>query len=177
MSTDADVLRRLDGLGLRWYVTGSWALAAYAEPRMTRDLDVVVDVDLAGYERRIRPAFTDAFLVNDPIDLGHRWMGGLIHRVEIARVDLLFGRDDAFARSAFERRVEVDHPGLGRAWLVSPEDLLLAKLEWSDGGSSELQLRDCRSLVRLNPELDWRYVEGFAAGLGLGALLEAVRDG
>jgi hypothetical protein len=68
MSTEREVLDRLDRLAIRHYVTGSWALSVHAEPRMTRDLDLVLDLDPADYERRIRPAFDDAYLVNDYIE-------------------------------------------------------------------------------------------------------------
>lgn len=173
MNADRDAIARLERLEVPYYVTGSWALASYAEPRMTQDIDVVLDIDRADYERRIRPAFEDAWLVNDPIDLDGRFIAGLIHRAEIARVDLIFGRRDGFAISAMERRVRADHPVLGPTWLISREDLLLAKLEWSRG-TSELQLRDVRSLVRLNPDLDWPYLRRYAAGMGLTELVEAV---
>jgi hypothetical protein len=177
MTADADVVHRLGTLGLAYYVTGSWALASYAEPRMTRDIDIVVEATPAEYEALIRPAFADAYLVNDPIAIGGRYIGGLIHRTEITRADLIIGRTDPWSRSAMTRRRRVDHPILGPTFVISPEDLVLAKLEWSDGGSSELQLRDVRSIVRLNEDLDWAYLERYAAGLGLTPLLEAVRAG
>lgn len=175
-SIERDVLDRLDILGARWYVTGSWALAAYAEPRMTRDIDIVIDATRADYDLRIRPTFESDFLVNDPIDLGGRWMGGLIHKREIVRVDLMFGRTDAWARSAMERRHRLDHPTLGSVWVIAVEDLVLAKLEWSEG-TSELQLRDVRSIVRLVEDLDWPYLERYAAALRISDRLEAVRGG
>lgn len=128
------------------------------------------------YDSIVRPAFEPEFLVNDPIDLGGRWMGGLIHKREIVRVDLMLGRTDAWARSAMDRRLRVEHPDLGGIWNISPEDLIIAKLEWSDG-TSELQLRDVRSLVRLVSDLDWPYLERYAALLGISARLEAVRGG
>ena len=177
MSTEREVLDRLDDLGIRYFVTGSWALSVHAEPRMTRDLDLVLDLDSADYERRIRPAFDDAYLVNDLIDVGGRSIGGLVHRFEIVRVDLILGRRDAWSRQAFERSRVEDHPGLGRAAVISAEDLILAKLDWSDGGSSELQLRDCRSVIRIALALDWEYLERYAAILGVGPLLESVRGG
>ena len=169
-------MARLETLGLRYYLTGSWALAIYAEPRMTRDIDIVLDLERSGYEHVIQPAFEADFVVNDPIDLDGRWLGGLIHRVEITRVDLIFGRSDPFARSAMDRRRQLVHPLLGRTWALSPEDLVLAKLEWS-AGTSELQLRDVRSIIRLVTDLDWLYLEQHAAGLGISSLLDAVRDG
>jgi len=52
---------------------------------------------------------------------------------------------------------------------------VIAKLEWS-GGTSELQLRDCRNLVALNRDaIDWPYVERWAAVLGVSDTLDAVR--
>lgn len=175
-SIERDVLERLESLRLRWYVTGSWSLGVYAEPRMTRDIDIVLDVPRSTYDSAIRPAFDADFLVNDPIDLGGRWMGGLIHKREIVRVDLMLGRTDAWARSAMDRRRRVEHPDLGAIWNISPEDLIIAKLEWSEG-TSELQLRDVRSLVRLVSDLDWPYLERYAALLGIDDRLEAVRGG
>ena len=50
MNIERDVLDRLTQLAIRFYVTGSWALSVYAEPRMTRDLDLVVDLDAVTYE-------------------------------------------------------------------------------------------------------------------------------
>jgi hypothetical protein len=176
MTIERDVLDRLERLGIRYYVTGSWAAAMYAEPRMTRDIDIVLDAGIVDYERRIRPDFEPDFLVNDATDHDGRWMGGLIHRRELVRVDFMFGRADAWARSAMERRALVDHPSLGQIWLIAAEDLVLVKLEWSEG-TSELQLRDVRSVVRLHSDLDWSYLEGYSAVLGIRDRLEAVRGG
>ena len=174
MSVERDALDRIEALGIRYYVTGSWASAVYAEPRMTRDLDLVLDIPPADYERRIRPTFEQDFLVNDPIDLDGRWIGGLIHKTEIDRIDLMFGRGDAWARSAMDRRRRVHHAVIGDVWLIAPEDLVIAKLAWSRG-TSELQLRDVRSIIRLVDDLDWSYLVKWAASLGLADRLEAAR--
>ena len=66
---------------------------------------------------------------------------------------------------------------MGSAWFISPEDLILAKLSWSDGGISERQVRDSASVVRIQPNLDWAYIERFADALGIGQLVERIRDG
>lgn len=176
MNIERDVLDRLEALGLPWYVTGSWALAAYAEPRMTRDIDIVLGATRRDYESLVRPSFEADFLVNDPIDLGGRWMGGLIHRTELVRVDLMFGRTDPWSVSAMARRQRLDHPTIGSIWVIAVEDLVLAKLEWSEG-TSELQLRDVRSIVRLVDHLDWTYLERYAAVLGIRDRLEGIRGG
>ena len=74
----------------------------------------------------------------------------------------------------FERRRRFAHPTIGSIWIPAPEDLVLAKLEWSDG-TSELQLRDVRSIIRLTEDLDWTYIERYAAALGIADRLEVVR--
>ena len=176
MTVERDVLDRLERLGIAHFVTGSWALGVYAEPRMTRDIDIVAAIDHAAYESSIRPEFESDYLVNDPIDLGGRWIGGLIHRNEIARADLLFGRDDAWSRSAMSRRRRWRDPSLGPVWMIAPEDLVLAKLEWSEG-TAELQLRDVQSILRLNDDLDASYLDRYAAVLGISERLEAIRAG
>lgn len=38
-----DVVRRLEGAGIGYRVTGLIALSYYAQPRMTRDVDLVVE--------------------------------------------------------------------------------------------------------------------------------------
>jgi hypothetical protein len=40
----ADVAQRFDRIGVGYMLTGSFAMNLYAEPRMTRDLDFVVDL-------------------------------------------------------------------------------------------------------------------------------------
>ena len=68
-----------------------------------------------------------------------------------------------------------DHPRLGDVWVLSLEDLILAKLEWSEG-VSELQLRDCANLLRTNAAtLDWSYLERHARVLGVDEILARLR--
>ena len=73
------------------------------------------------------------------------------------------------------RRTRWRHPALGDVWVSSLEGLILAKLEWSEG-TSELQLRDCRSLYRLNSgALDLAYLKAWSGRLGLSELLGRMR--
>ncbi len=68
-----------------------------------------------------------------------------------------------------------DHPRLGGVWVRSLEDLILAKLE-SSQGVSELQIRDCANLLRTNAAtVDWIYLERYARVLGVEELLARLR--
>lgn len=175
MSVERDVVERLERAGVGYYVTGSEALAVWAEPRQTLDIDIVTDLVPERYDAVIRPAFEDAYLVNDLIVVDGLGYGSLIHRTAVHKADLIMRRTDTWGVAAFERRRLVEDPALGPAWFISPEDLILAKLAWSDGGASERQVRDSASIVRLQPNLDWAYIDRFASVLGIGPLLERIR--
>lgn len=169
-----DILDRLEDLGVRWYITGSEALGRYGEPRMTADLDVVVDLDVTGFARAV-DGLEAAYLIEEPVDYGGHVMASLISIAEVGKVDLILERATAWSRSAMARRQRWEHPALGQVWVLTLEDLVIAKLAWSEG-TSELQLRDCRNLVRVNEaRIDWAYLERWAHTEGLSELLERVR--
>jgi hypothetical protein len=174
MNVERDVLERLERAGVGYYVTGSEALSVWAEPRQTMDIDIVTDLPADRYDAVIRPAFEDAYLVNDLLVIDGRGFGSVIHRTEVHKADLMTRRDDAWGREAFERRRSVDDPILGPSWFISPEDLIIAKLVWSDGGASERQVRDAGSVARLQPDLDWAYIDRYAGTLGILALVESI---
>jgi hypothetical protein len=177
MNVNRDILDRLERAGVGYYVTGGEALSVWAEPRQTLDIDIVTDLAADRYDAVIRPAFDDAYLVNDLIRTGEHALGGVVHRREVVRADLVMRRTDPWSVEAFGRRRLVDDPVLGRAWFISPEDLILAKLAWSDGGASERQVRDSASIARLQPDLDWAYIDRFAPVLGVTELVERIRGG
>jgi len=169
-----DVLDRLERLGLRWYITGSEALGRYGEPRMTADLDVVVETDLRGFGTIAR-SLEDRWLVNDPIDFGGHVMGSFVSIDDVAKVDLILDPGTPWSRSAIGRRQRWEHPAFGPVWVLTLEDLVIAKLAWSEG-TSELQLRDCRNLVRVNEaRIDWDHLGRWAEHEGVADLLEQVR--
>jgi hypothetical protein len=58
------VTRRLDAAGLAYMLTGSIAAGFYAQPRMTRDIDLVVELERTDAER-VAEAFSPEFNCGD----------------------------------------------------------------------------------------------------------------
>jgi hypothetical protein len=169
-----DVLDRLDGVGLRWYITGSEAASCYGVLRRTYDTDIVLDGE-PGQFARIAAEFATDHSIADEIDYGDFSMGSLISRNSVAKIDLIFRRRTAWTESTMGRRKQLLHPSMGLVWVSSLEDLILAKLVWSEG-TSELQLRDCGMLLRVNAkQIDDSYLDRWAPTLGVASLLERVR--
>lgn len=165
-----DVAAALERLGLRWYLTGSEALARYGAPRQSMDTDVMVEA-AADHLEALGHALRMDYYFAEPLHLGNRLMASLVRRDGSGKVDLIVREADPWGRVAMERRVRWQHPTWGSVWVSSLEDLLLAKLEWSEG-TSELQLRDCAMLLRMNGgSIDRRYLERWAQELGVAHLL------
>ena len=59
--------------------------------------------------------------------------------------------------------------------VVSPEDLILSKLEWSKDSGSELQNNDVHVLLSSVENLDQEYLEKWAQELGVTDQLQKAR--
>jgi len=181
MSEELDVLflvaDRLDAARIPYMVSGSMAMNVYAEPRMTRDIDIVVeirsadiDVIVAAFEHDF---YCDRDMIRQAID--HRGMFNLLHSATVVKVDLIVRKDVPYRRLEFDRRRPITVDG-HVIWIVAPEDLVLSKLVWAKPSRSELQLRDVRNLLGCVPDLDWSYLERWAADLTVADLLAEVRE-
>jgi hypothetical protein len=171
-----DAIARLQGAGIAYMLTGSVALSYYAEPRMTRDVDLVVE--LADRDARsVVALFAPDYYVSED-DVGHaiaaRAMFNVLHLAKVVKLDFIVRKDTAYRLREFERRRRVALPGF-EAWIVSREDLILSKLAWAKESGSELQMRDVRAL--LAAEVDEAYLRDCAADLSVSALLTTALNG
>lgn len=168
-----DVCARLDDAGIDYMLTGSLALSFYARPRMTRDIDLVVALEVAAAARLIAalgPDYhADGGALTAAIRDGRPW--NIIHLPSVVKIDLIPRKDTQYRHAEFERRRRVELAG-ARFWIVSIEDLILSKLEWSRESRSEQQRRDIKLL--LEAPLDRAYLDAWAARLELGGLIEEI---
>lgn len=172
MSEEFEVLKlvtgRLTRAGIPYMVTGSMALNYYATPRMTRDIDIVVEVAEREADRVVE-TFQDEFYVDRETvanAIRARSMFNLIHRLLVVKVDLVVRKDSEYRRGEFARRRLVTVEGC-EFFIVASEDLILSKLEWAKDSRSEIQLADARSLLRAVEGLDGNYLQRWAGELGL----------
>lgn len=167
---------RLDEAGIAYMVTGSVALAAYATPRMTRDIDVVVEIDANDVDAIVETFAGECFLEADSIRRAalEPGMFNIIHNDSIIKADFIVKKDDAYRATEFERRRAITVEGR-KVVFVAPEDLILSKLIWGRESGSELQTRDVRALLDAVEDLDLEYLERWAGELGVGESLDLLR--
>ena len=149
----------------------------YAQPRMTRDIDLVVELGPADASRLVA-AFESDFdcdLEEVSAAVNARRMFNFIHVERVVKVDFIVRKEAPFRVEEFKRRRMLK---LGEVpiWVVSPEDLLLSKLVWAQPTHSELQLRDIRNILVSVTSLDWGYLRRWAGDLGVDELLAEARQ-
>jgi hypothetical protein len=168
-----EVVQRLDKGGIAYMITGSTAANFYTVPRMTRDIDIVVELLERDVERFIQLFQNDYYLESETVRgaVKNKGMFNLIHDHYIIKIDFVVRKDSPYRAREFSRRkkVAVDDQDL---YLVSPEDLILSKAKDSH---SEVQLNDVRNLLKDVKGLNRRYLTRWAKALGVQALYREVR--
>jgi hypothetical protein len=175
--TELDILRdvagRLDRENIAYMLTGSMAMNYYAQPRMTRDIDIVIEMGPQDAARVIALFERDYYLAEEAVELAVRdqRMFNVLHLNSVIKVDFVVRKSEPFREQEFGRRQRVE---IGDAvfWIVSREDLILSKLVWAQESQSELQMRDVRNL--LTTDLEWDYMWDWAPALGVERQLEAL---
>ena len=84
-----DVSRRLESVGISFMLTGSVAMSYYSQPRMTRDIDLVVSLNEAQTEEFFR-LFERAYYFDRKIvahAISRHSMFNLIHNDAVIKVD------------------------------------------------------------------------------------------
>jgi hypothetical protein len=166
----------LDDAGIPHMIAGSVASTFHGEPRSTQDVDLVIDPpNRAALDRFASRLDRDRFYVGDHrAAFAERGMFNVIDTRTGWKVDLIIRRDRPFSRAEFARRRPARIEGVDVA-VASPEDVILAKLEWARLGESDRQLGDVRAVLRsLSGELDWAHLRRWAEELGVAETLAAL---
>jgi hypothetical protein len=177
MQNELDIVRnvsvRLDGANIGYMLTGSMAMNYYAQPRMTRDIDVVVALRPADAARVVQLFSPDYYVSREAVDssIANSSMFNLIHNESVIKVDCIVRKQTEYRLTEFNRRQRIKIEDF-ETWIVSKEDLILSKLFWAKDSRSELQLRDIKNLASTGCDHD--YIQRWTAGLEVASLWQEV---
>ena len=168
-----EVARRLDKTGIAYMITGSTAANFYAVPRMTRDIDIVVELSKRDIGKFILAFQRDHYLEPQTVHeaVKNRRIFNLIHNQYIIKVDFVVRKDTPYRRREFSRKKKISVDGQN-LYVVAPEDLILSKLEWAKASKAEVQLRDVQNLLQSVKGLDRRYLARWARQLRVFSLYQ-----
>lgn len=173
------VIAVFEELEIPYLIGGSFASSLYGIVRSTNDADIVAGLKpdhAAPFFRALESEFyVDELAIERAIRTGRHF--NVIHSDTQFKVDVFTPRLTGFAIQQLERRQErpFGEDTKHKAYFASPEDTVLAKLEWYRRGneSSEQQWRDVLTVIKVQVgRLDLDYMRRWAEELRVADLLE-----
>ncbi len=180
-----EVLDALEEVGVQYLIGGAVAVWGWGEARTTRDFNVVVDLPLEQMARfsdslREREMLVPVEVMLDlymspadlPINAIHMPTG---YKLEI----FLLRPDDPLRAVALQRRLLVDFgPNIGEAYVHSPEDLILYKLQYYRLNSQPKHIRDIGSIIAMvgDASLEHDYLTQWIDRLALQEIWQEIQE-
>ncbi len=161
------VTTALDDNDIQYMLSGGLALNNYSIPRMTLDIDIVVELSDLNIEQFLS-AFSENFYMDKETvrqETKRKGMFNIIDHQSGFKIDFILRKNTEYRISEFKRRQKTKINDL-EIWIVSIEDLVISKIEWIQTYQSDKQIDDIRSLMA-NPEIDKNYVIEWCKKLNL----------
>jgi hypothetical protein len=173
------VLGALDQAGIPCMLTGSFASSYHGAPRATQDIDLVIAPTKEQLRSFVRLLPQDEFYVDERAALEALRLEGQFNLVDFRtgwKVDFIIRKSRPFSSEEFGRRTLVEMEGADVP-IASPEDVLIAKMEWARMGQSARQIEDAAKMLRVRAQqLDWEYLEHWVGNLKLEEQWAAVQQ-
>lgn len=178
------VTQTLENYDIRYAVGGSLASSLHGVMRSTLDVDIVVDL-LPEHIPLLVAALSEQFYADGEMmrnAIEREGSFNLIHYDTAFKVDIFISKERPFSRTQLERRelTAITADPDRTIYITTPEDTILAKLEWYrlGGEASDRQWRDILGVLKTRAgDLDLGYMRRWAAELEVEDLLErALRE-
>ncbi|MBI2843934.1 MAG: hypothetical protein HYX78_11090 [Armatimonadetes bacterium] len=172
------VLEVLEQLGLPYMLVGSVSSGVYGEPRMTRDIDIVVRLS-AGDVDKVITAFdpNDYYVSRDAIlnAITHESQFNVIHPASGNKIDFIIARCDAWGKEQMKRHQKVRVLPDMEGYVAAPEDVIIGKMLYFQEGGSEKHLRDIVGILKISSDIiDLQYIANWTKILGLSGIWQTV---
>ena len=168
----------LENMGINYAVCGSLASSAHGMIRTTMDVDLIADLRQEHVSMFVA-MLEGSFFIDDEMirsSIEHHRSFNIIHLESMFKVDIFTPTQRVFDQNQLSRRQETK---LGkeqiRLFILSPEDIVLAKLEWYrlGGEVSDQQWRDILGVLLIKQDqLDRDYMQKMADQMNTTDLLE-----
>jgi len=165
----------LDSLAIRFHLTGGVTSVAYGEPRMTQDIDLVLDNVTATekIEEFLHALSQSDFMFDEGAiraAVARRRMFQLLDTLESLKLDI-YPRE--LIPGELDRSVLMEVFEGWRLPVASRADAAASKLIWISKGSHKSR-QDLRHIVRTSNPAERKTISDLCAEIGLSALLEEV---
>ncbi len=171
MTSQKDFLHRLvemlDKSNIPYMLSGSICSGFHGQPRATNDADIVIDPthsQLISFVNSLGPDY----YVSKEIAIQALNDNAMFNIIDIQtgwKADLIIRKKRAYSKQEFSRRTNTPLLGMN-LWILSPEDSILSKLEWSKDRESQMQFKDALGVIMVQGNnLDFDYLKKWAKEL------------
>jgi predicted nucleotidyltransferase len=165
-----EIIAALDHAAIPYMMVGSFASNLYGTGRATFDIDLVVSATPEQVRTLLSLLPTDKYYFDLDTALAACRSKDMFNILDMERgwkVDIIFEKQSAYHRQAFQRRTEAE---IEKVPLVAAtaEDTIISKLEWAKMGESSRQIEDVAGILRVRGEsLDRPYINRWVKDLDL----------
>lgn len=178
-----EVIQAFEEMGIPYAVGGSVASSVLGKPRFTLDADISVE-PFPGREPDLVTRFGNDYYLSLPAiraAVRDRTSFNIIQTAKAFKVDVFVRKERPFEVSAMHRKklVALAEQGIGALQVLSPEDVILHKLEWFRLGEevSDRQWSDILGVMQVQgTRLDQAYLQKWAEDLDVADLLARARE-
>jgi hypothetical protein len=167
------LVRFLEEAGIPYMMVGSVGSSLHGRPRATQDADVVIDPTEEQLKTLLALLEHGHYVSRDAAfdALRRRTMFNIVDLDGGWKADLIVRKDRPFSRQEFDRRRRIVAMGES-LWVVSPEDVILSKVEWMKGRESSMQYADALGVAAEHwRDLDQEYLRRWGQELGIEDML------
>jgi predicted nucleotidyltransferase len=172
------LIRLIEAAGIPYAVCGSLSSSLYGQPRATNDADIIIAPTRDQLDKLLKSLETGYYISNEAAleAMKNHLMFNVIDNKLGWKADLIFREDIPYQLTKFNRRIRAKLMGID-LWILSPEDVILSKLDWAKDSGSDMQLRDVFGVIKLQwDKLDWNYLRHWAKELDVEKNLEKVKE-
>ena len=176
------LIEKLDQQGIPYMLSGSYSSSLHGRPRATNDADIIIapsEEQLIAFIKSLG----DDYYVNP--DAAHEAFknNAMFNVIDIRnsfKADFIIRKNRPFSREEFQRRRKSNIMDLD-VWVVSPEDVILSKLEWAKESESSQQFQDALGVAvvqydRLDRDYLYKWAKELQVENSLGQLLKQAKE-
>ncbi len=154
------VVAALNQAGISHMLVGAFARNYYAEPRSTKDADLVLGVSVGSF-RTLLDALGPGFRMDEQMSFETNTgtlKNVIVHAESGFTVELFYLSEDAHDQERWKRRRATNYEGQP-TFVLTAEDYIVTKLRWPRAKD----FQDARDVIAMQGDaLDWNYIHHWA---------------
>ena len=171
------VAKILEKLKIPYVVTGGMAVLIWGRPRFTADIDIVIELrpdKINDLEKALTELGKAGYVDREAMEqaLKRRGEFNFIDGGTGVKVDFWIKKVTRSGLQEFQKKKARIIKGQ-RIYFISPENLILSKLEWYQKSQSSRHLEDIDSIIKISgKKLDMKYLRKWAEALEIKNILD-----